>query len=405
MNSEIDPYDQAHFVRTYRDRLHSDVLPRYQSLMRDTLDGVLRRITIEHGIPISDVSSRIKHVSSVGYKLKRKSYLRPLEEMQDLLGLRVVTAFSMDVGTVAARLRDYFVASGFEVENYDDKAMGLGIDRFGYRSWHMNVRPTNETMRVAPWNNIEIPLWCELQIRTLLQWGWADASHQLVYKGAAPKAIHRRINAVSAILEMSEDTLSNTRKEIGSYKNLVQTRLQNNDLSDEADIYSVGVFLKHLESVDNSDMRRRLWTIDEWFECATRAGMIPQEDRYDNQDHRYDAISASRLMLLLSVIRVNTLSEVADVLRLVQPAAESLLRQFVSDVVAHGGYFNADAIDAMNIAISMQSNRDGWRWGNLPENFDWSGDVADQPTPVILSSLRRVALGANSESLPDIIPR
>jgi len=394
MNPEIDPYDQAHFVRTYRDRLHSDILPRYQSLMRNTLDGILRRITIDHGIPISDISSRIKSVSSVGFKLKRKSYSKPLEEMQDLLGLRIVTAFSMDVETVAAELRSYFVNSGFNVEHYDDKALGLGIDRFGYRSWHMNVRPTDKTMKMAPWNNIEIPLWCEIQIRTLLQWGWADASHQLVYKGAAPKAIHRRINAVSAILEMSEDTLSNTRKEIGNYKKAVSARLQSNDLGDQADIYSVGVFIEHLQTGFNG-MDRRLWTIDEWFKCGIRAGM--KDDRYENPEHRYDDISVSRLMLLLTEVRVKTLSELADVLWLVQPAAESHLKQFVSDVAAHSGHFNADAIDAMNIAISIESTRDGWRWGKLPESFDWSGEVADRPIPIILSSLRRVVLGADSE--------
>lgn len=119
--------------------------------------------------PILYVSSRIKSPASTVEKCRRKG--TTLSGLSDLLGMRIVCAFTSDVYETAA-----WVRSRFEVLEEEDYYTSPKEN--GYRSYHMLVRTDYPGLS---------PVTAEVQIRTIATDFWAALEHQIRYKRRIPE--------------------------------------------------------------------------------------------------------------------------------------------------------------------------------------------------------------------------
>lgn len=111
---------------------------------------------------IEHVYSRIKCVNSIEYKLKKKnkefSLESAIDNMNDLLGIRVIVRFVDDVYKVLELLSDIVIIKDY-IKNPKDN---------GYRSLHV----------ICCIDEINF----EVQIRTISQDAWASLEHKMKYK-------------------------------------------------------------------------------------------------------------------------------------------------------------------------------------------------------------------------------
>ena len=140
--------------------------------LRNMFNDVLR---------IDRVYARAKVLDSFMNKASRRKdngslvYANPKHDIQDQLGARIVVFYTDDLESAVERARKAY-NNIEEQEKRPDY-----INQFGYQGMHFIVHfpPAMRTIR----DELEIDLnFFELQIRTLYQHAWSEASHNLAYK-------------------------------------------------------------------------------------------------------------------------------------------------------------------------------------------------------------------------------
>ena len=136
---------------------------RLESLTRDLLE--LKKIQY-HAIEV-----RTKTVDSFLEKLARpgKSYAEPLNQITDLVGLRIILYYPSDVDEVCSIWREQF---SVDESSSVDKRAELASDQFGYSSVHLVCRLSESRRALAEWSPFASTC-CEVQVRTVLQHAWA----------------------------------------------------------------------------------------------------------------------------------------------------------------------------------------------------------------------------------------
>lgn len=172
------------------------VAERLAVFVRDLLTGVPR---------IDRVSSRAKDPEQFAAKAMKVDkggaarYSDPLAQIQDQIGARVVVFYESDVEAVSRVLERYFRPLKRE-EHLPDSPR-----EFGYvgRHWVFAL-PTDVVP--ADVEKGDVPRFFELQVKTLFQYAWSEASHDMEYK--APTELtedqHRRF-AYGAALAWGAD--------------------------------------------------------------------------------------------------------------------------------------------------------------------------------------------------------
>lgn len=158
----------------YRDRFETILVPlaaKLQEYLRDLVNG------LPH---IDRVTARAKSVDrylakaskSVGGKRK---YSDPLVQIQDQIGARIVVFYLRDVDVVATRVDDHLRTIETQEIVPDSEA------EFGYFGRHFILFLPSELFNGAIPQD-RAPKFFELQIKTLYQHAWAEATHDLAYK-------------------------------------------------------------------------------------------------------------------------------------------------------------------------------------------------------------------------------
>src|SRR5439155_15054560 len=111
------------------------------------------------------VTARAKTVDSVRGKLLRKRYKRPLSQLTDRIGARIIVYHSHEVDHVAATLRKALVV---RERSSSDKRLALGLREFGYRSYHL-VASLPPAAAASPSFSALRKQVFEVQIRSLLE--------------------------------------------------------------------------------------------------------------------------------------------------------------------------------------------------------------------------------------------
>jgi ppGpp synthetase/RelA/SpoT-type nucleotidyltranferase len=186
--------------------------PGFEALGR-ALHTHLQEVLERGGVSVHGVSHRIKTPASLARKLNRpdKIYQR-LEELTDLVGLRVITFFDDSIEQVARLIEQHFRV---DIDRSVDKRLQQDPDSFGYRSLHYICHPPQAILARHPgWD------WpFEIQIRTILQHAWAEIEHDLGYKSpeSVPLPIRRRFSRLAGLLELADSEFVELRRFMEDY--------------------------------------------------------------------------------------------------------------------------------------------------------------------------------------------
>lgn len=200
---------------------YRDNLPVYNRIKDIALDSI-QKCLADNGIIVTGLEGRIKTEKSLTGKLELKGYkYRTVEDITDIVGLRIITFFSDEVDIISALAEKLF---DIDWENSVDKRKMLEIDRFGYMSLHYICRLPKSICDDPSTPQLNT-LRFELQMRTALQHVWANMQHDTGYKSDVEIPIHhqRSLNRLAGILELADEQFSRIRKEINDYRRNVQS--------------------------------------------------------------------------------------------------------------------------------------------------------------------------------------
>jgi ppGpp synthetase/RelA/SpoT-type nucleotidyltranferase len=163
--------------------------------MKDRIVISLRQSIDHKKIPFDAVKGRIKEFDSFMEKIRRKDLQNPFQEINDIVGIRVICLYRDDIEKIKNVVRDTF-----EVISDDDKTDSKESDRFGYSGSHIIARLGNKQNASLPQSLRDLRF--EIQIRTIAQHAWASISHHLFYKisDKTPKDLH----AISALFYVAD---------------------------------------------------------------------------------------------------------------------------------------------------------------------------------------------------------
>ncbi|WP_298744134.1 GTP pyrophosphokinase family protein [uncultured Brevundimonas sp.] len=159
------------YARRYEDVL-TPLAMNLESYLRDIFGGVAR---------IDRISARPKSIDRFVAKAAAKlddgseKYREPLEQIQDQVGARVVVLFKQDVETAAKLAAAHFRY----VEDRDIEPEA--VYEFSYFGRHFVSLIPDDVLDDA-WDKTLIPGFFELQIKTVFQHAWSEASHDVGYK-------------------------------------------------------------------------------------------------------------------------------------------------------------------------------------------------------------------------------
>lgn len=193
-------------------------LQEFCDRIRTEIGLLLRTEDITLGAPLE---SRIKSWASVCDKCERaKVPVTSLDDVKDLVGVRIILLYRPDIERALDVLR-----GEFPIEAEEKKGMDEDADGFGYQSVHAIVRLSTPAPHLAQDRETPPALRAEVQIRTLAQHIWAAASHDLQYKKerAVPKPLRRTIQRVSALLETIDLELERVLAEREDYVADIET--------------------------------------------------------------------------------------------------------------------------------------------------------------------------------------
>ena len=200
---------------------YRDNLPVYNRIKDIALDSI-QKCLADNGIIVTGLEGRIKTEKSLTGKLELKGYkYRTVEDITDIVGLRIITFFSDEVDIISALAEKLF---DIDWENSVDKRKMLEIDRFGYMSLHYICRLPETVFHDAAMPELN-QIRFELQMRSTLQHVWADMYHDMGYKSEVeiPVEYQRNMSRLAGMLELADEQFSRIRKEINDYRRNVQS--------------------------------------------------------------------------------------------------------------------------------------------------------------------------------------
>ncbi len=249
----------------YRERL--PVLNKIREVVHD----ILQRTLEENDMAVTAIEGRVKTEKSLAGKLELKgSKYRTLDDITDIVGMRIITFFSDEVDKIAALVERMFE---IDWDNSVDKRKMLEIDRFGYMSLHYICR-IPKTLYEDPQQPLINQIRFELQMRTALQHVWANMQHDTGYKSEVeiPMEYQRSLNRLAGILELADEQFSLIRKEINDYRRNVQSLVASGNF-DEVPL--------------NGDTFRSYCELQPFHRLAEKIATINQAELYEDSPMPY----------------------------------------------------------------------------------------------------------------------
>lgn len=179
---------------------------------RLVLERLIQALLEVEGIQIHSVTSRIKSKNSVLRKLQRPGRVGGIDDLTDMLGVRIITYFQDDVDTVARLIEREFT---IDRDNSVDKRALMDPDRFGYLSIHYVARLNLDRIALPEYRSYD-NIRFEIQVRSILQHAWAEIEHDLGYKSesSVPREVRRRFSQLAGLLELADKEFLEIRKNL-----------------------------------------------------------------------------------------------------------------------------------------------------------------------------------------------
>ena len=206
---------------------HSEMLLRQFRELRPSLQQIadeacrlLQNALSEQGIYITAMEHRVKTEKSLAGKLELKgAKYKDINDITDLIGLRVITFYSDEVDKVAALAKRIF---DIDWQESVDKRKLHQLDAFGYNSLHYICRLKTGGPRF------------ELQMRTALQHVWSTIEHDTGYKGDVkiPSEYKRQFSRLAGMMELMDDEFSRLRTVLTDYRRQMLALVKSGKLDD-----------------------------------------------------------------------------------------------------------------------------------------------------------------------------
>ena len=242
MMPKLNPHGEA-LLQQYREQV-----PSLEQLSKTVYDQ-LRQVLHEQSVELSAIECRVKTEQSLAGKLERKGdKYASLEDITDLVGLRIITFYTDDVDKVAAIVQQLY---DVDWANSIDKRKAHELTSFGYNSLHYICRLKEGS---APF---------EIQMRTALQHVWSAIEHDIGYKGAVklPPEYRRQFSRLAGMLELADDEFSRLRTTMTDYRRQVQTLVKSGQL-DEV-LLSTDSFSSYLQMHPFNRLNQRIAAVNQ----------------------------------------------------------------------------------------------------------------------------------------------
>ena len=222
--------------------------PTLQQLA-DEASNQLRHALKEQGIYITAMEHRVKTEKSLIGKLELKgAKYKSIEDVTDLVGLRVITFYTDEVDKVAAIAKRVF---DIDWQESVDKRKLHKLDSFGYNSLHYICRLKTGGPRF------------ELQMRTALQHVWSTIWHDTGYKGdvKVPDVYLRQFNRLAGMAELMDDEFSRLRTLLTDYRRQTLALVKSGKLDDVS--LSRDTFRSYLELHPFDRLNKRIAAVNQ----------------------------------------------------------------------------------------------------------------------------------------------
>ena len=224
----------------------------YQRLAQ-VAEETLRQALKKQHMMVTALECRIKTESSLAGKLELKgAKYHTLDDVTDIVGMRVITFYSDDVDKVAAIVNEIFQV---DWSNSVDKRKLHRLDSFGYNSLHYICRLKDSDGRGLPF---------EIQMRTALQHVWSTLDHDIVYKDGGvniPDEYRRQFNRLAGMLELVDEEFSRLRNVLTDYRRQMLA-LEASGQLDKVDLNSK-TFRRYLEAQPFARLNKRIAAINQ----------------------------------------------------------------------------------------------------------------------------------------------
>ena len=227
---------------------YRQLVPQLEKL-GEQVHEMLRQALREQNIELNALEWRVKTEASLAGKLERKGdKYATIEDVTDLVGLRIVTFYTDDVDKVAAIVKHLFT---IDWKHSVDKRRIHELNSFGYLSLHYICRLHEGS----------IPF--EIQMRTALQHVWSAIEHDIGYKGAVklPPEYRRQFSRLAGMLELADNEFSRLRTTMTAYRRQVQSLVKSGRL-DEV-MLSTDSFNSYLELHPFDRLNKRIAAVNQ----------------------------------------------------------------------------------------------------------------------------------------------
>ena len=241
-------------MQQYHERIHI-----YERLSHLADDALRNALDAQH-VKVTAMEHRIKTETSLAGKLELKGgKYQTIEDVTDIVGLRVVTFYSADVDKVAAIVNEAFVV---DRRNSVDKRKQHRLDSFGYNSLHYICR-LPKTIVDDPEMPLLNELRFEIQMRTALQHVWSTLDHDTGYKGDVkiPHEYMRQFNRMAGMLELMDEEFSRLRNVLVDYRRQMLA-LEASGQLDSVDL-NAETFRRYLEAHPFDRLNQRIAAINQ----------------------------------------------------------------------------------------------------------------------------------------------
>ena len=229
-------------------RQYRELLPTLEQIANDAYN-LLRQALNEQGIYVTAIEHRVKSEKSLAGKLELKgSKYKSIDDVTDLVGMRVITFYTDEVDKVAVIAKNLF---DIDWQESVDKRKLHQLDAFGYNSLHYICRLKSGGPRF------------EIQMRTALQHVWSTIEHDTGYKGDVkiPREYVRQFSRLAGMMELIDDEFSRLRLVLTDYRRQTLSLVKSGRL-DEVPL-SRASFRSYLELQPFDRLNKRIASVNQ----------------------------------------------------------------------------------------------------------------------------------------------
>ena len=178
--------------------------------LRRRIQDLISQLLADGGLRVHALEARVKDGPSLERKWRHHNPpYTSLDDLTDLLGVRIITFFPDDVDHVRELIESQFTIDRL---NSRDPRATIEPDQFGYQSLHLVVSISPARAGLSEWRRFAA-IRFEIQVRSILQHAWAEIEHDRGYRSEddVPANMRRRWSRVAALLEFADSEFMRLR--------------------------------------------------------------------------------------------------------------------------------------------------------------------------------------------------